>query len=67
MGEAVDHFEQMVVTCQRWKQAYEVDMDVLEAFLGLFKPLERSLHMDLNLVALTTGTCAGPSGHVRFG
>ena len=64
MGEAVDHFEQMVVTCQRWKWAYEVDVDVLEAFLGHFEPLERSLHMDLDLVALAVGACAGPSGYI---
>ena len=50
-----------------WEWAYEVDVDVLEAFLGHFKPMERSLHMDLDLVALTAGACAGPSGHVRFG
>ena len=55
------------MTRRRRKRAHKVDVDVLEAFLRGFKPLKESLHMDLDLVALTAGACAGPSGHVRFG
>ena len=52
MGKAVNHFEQMVVTRQRWKQPYVIDVDVFEAFLGCFNPLAWILHVDLYLVAL---------------
>ena len=55
------------MTRRRRKRAHKVDVDVLEAFLRGFKSLKGSLHMDLDLVALTTGTCTGPFGLVGFG
>ena len=66
-GEAVNNCEQMVVTHQRWKWAYEIYMDVLKAFLWRFKPFERSLYMDFDLVALVVEACAGSSGYIRWG
>ena len=48
-GKAVNDCEQMAVTCRRWERAYEVDVDVLKVFLWRCEPLERSLHMDLDL------------------
>ena len=65
-GETVDDCEEMAVTRRRWKRAHEVNVDVLEAFFRGFEPLEGSLHMDLDLVALTARACAGPSGPVGF-